>query len=81
MDQYQKEIKNFSKKELIEIPSNHAIFKSLLPPSGLKIHEHDGNPTSTRILSTTDFAILLNVTLVTAGKIRYNDPTIIRKKR
>jgi hypothetical protein len=89
MDQYiRKEIKKiFPQKELVEIPSTHAIFqKPYAFTSGLpKIHEHDGQRPQA-------FGIFIEKRLVLLYTFEcdlgdgwespevHNDPTIVREK-
>jgi hypothetical protein len=89
MDQYiRKEIKKlFPKKELIEIPSNHAIFqKPFAFPSGLpKIHEHDGkSPQALGIFIDNRLVLLYTVECDLGDGWEnsevHNDPTIVREK-
>lgn len=89
MDQYiRKEIKKlFPNKELIEIPSNHAIFqKPFAFPSGLpKIHEHDGKrPQALGIFIDNRLVLLYTVECDLGDGWEnpevHNDPTIVREK-
>jgi hypothetical protein len=89
MDQYiRKEIKKiFPKNELIEIPSNHAIFqKPYAFPSGLpKIHEHDGKrPQALGIFIENRLVLLYTFECDLSDGWEnpevHNDPTIVREK-